>query len=245
VSAANRADAGFSGWRKVTPMHNALVDKMLQCDLHLIATMRTKTAYDVVPDEQGKLKPVKIGLAPIQREGLDYEFSLVLDLSIEGNTASTSKDRTGLFIDQYFTPDEDTGRKLLEWLNSGADPREAVLTEITGLLHELELGDQLAEYWSYLINKYGVEAPGEASLDQLREQTALLNQLKGQPHRLVEFRKLLSSDDELEHPEEAGQTEQLPEQPDQAEYPEQAEHVPEQPEQSGLTEQIPETVTTH
>lgn len=123
--AARVVKNSFTAWREVTPQHNALVDALLNADMHIIATMRTKTAYEMVEETNtsGKKvqKPVKIGLAPIQREGMDYEFTVVFDLSLDGHIASTSKDRTSLFDGQYFTPGLETGWKLLEWLNTGKD----------------------------------------------------------------------------------------------------------------------------
>ena len=113
----------FTTWRDITPMHNSLVNAMLQSGCHIIGTMRTKTAYDMVKDPKtGKTKPVKIGLAPIQRDGLEYEFTLVLDLDVDKHIATPSKDRTSLFDGKYFVPDEETGRQLLVWLESGEEP---------------------------------------------------------------------------------------------------------------------------
>lgn len=112
----------FTAWRDITPMHNSLVDAMLQSTSHIIATMRTKTAYDMVKDEKtGKIKPVKIGLAPVQRDGMEYEFTAVLDLDLEKHMATASKDRTGLFDGKYFVPTEQTGKDLLAWLEDGVE----------------------------------------------------------------------------------------------------------------------------
>lgn len=79
--AARSTRNSFTAWREVTPQHNALVEAMLQSPCHIIATVRTKTAYEV-QQEGNKTKVVKVGLAPIQRDGLEFEFSVVLDLSI-------------------------------------------------------------------------------------------------------------------------------------------------------------------
>lgn len=113
----------WAAWREVTPLHNALVDALLGADLHLIATMRTKTAYEVT-DSDGKKKPVKVGLAPVQRDGMEYEFTAVLDLTIDAHIATASKDRTSLFDGKHFTPAPETGETLREWLETGLDPRE-------------------------------------------------------------------------------------------------------------------------
>lgn len=81
----------FAAWREVTPIHNALVDAMVQSRLHLIVTMRTKTEY-VVETKDGKTAPRKIGLAPIQRDGLEYEFDVFADLD-QDNTLIVRKTR--------------------------------------------------------------------------------------------------------------------------------------------------------
>lgn len=105
----------WAAWRDVTPKHNALVEAMLKSPCHIIATLRSKTEYAQI-SENGKTIVKKIGLAPVQRDGMEYEFTVFLDLSIE-HIANASKDRTSLFDGQYFKPSADTGRKLLSWMN--------------------------------------------------------------------------------------------------------------------------------
>ena len=119
---ADQSHNSWAAWREVTPEHNRLVDTMLQCNAHLIVTMRTKTAWEVVENEKGKKKPVKIGMKPEQREGLEYEFTVVLDLSVEKHIATSSKDRTSLFDGKHFMPTQETGLQLVEWLDQGIDP---------------------------------------------------------------------------------------------------------------------------
>lgn len=72
-------DGFFSkkGWRKATPMHAQFIDKMIGAPLHLIATLRVKSEYVIEKDSAGKNTPHKVGLQPIQREGFDYEFSIL------------------------------------------------------------------------------------------------------------------------------------------------------------------------
>lgn len=115
---ASRSQNSYTAWKDVTPQQNKFIEAILRSNLHIICTMRSKAAYQMT-DDKGKTKPVKIGLAPIQREGVDYEFTVVLELSVDGHIASASKDRTGMFDGQYFVITEDTGKQLLEWLNSG------------------------------------------------------------------------------------------------------------------------------
>lgn len=114
----------FAAWRDVTPQHNAMVDAILQSPMHVIVTMRSKIAYDVNKSDDGKTKIAKVGLAPVQRAGLEYEFTTVLELSIDGHIASITKDRTSLFDGELFTPSRETGERFLDWLNAGVDPVE-------------------------------------------------------------------------------------------------------------------------
>ena len=116
----------FAAWRDVTPKHNQLVDAMLQSSCHVIATMRAKTSYDMEKDPQtGKIKPIKVGLAPIQREGMDYEFTVVLEIDQQKHMAVASKDRTSLFDGDVFKLSKETGEKLKDWLESGL-PAESI-----------------------------------------------------------------------------------------------------------------------
>lgn len=109
----------FTNWSKVTPRHNAFVQKILSSPCHIICTVRTKTDY-VMNEKNGKLVPEKVGLKSVQRDGLDYEMTLVFDLDIKNN-ALASKDRTGLF---YGKPEKrlsaQDGKKIADWCNSGS-----------------------------------------------------------------------------------------------------------------------------
>jgi hypothetical protein len=110
----------FANWSKVTPRHNEFVQKILQCPCHIIATMRTKQDY-VLSEKNGKMVPEKVGLKTVQRDGMDYEFTLVFDLDIKNN-AVASKDRTGLFSGK---PEQklgvQTGKLIKQWCNAAAD----------------------------------------------------------------------------------------------------------------------------
>lgn len=112
---------GFAAWRTITPEHNALVEAMLRSSCHIIATMRAKQEYVLEMNDKGKQTPKKVGLAPVQREGMEYEFTVMLDVDMN-HVASASKDRTGLFDGQHFKITEDTGKTLLGWLDAGTAP---------------------------------------------------------------------------------------------------------------------------
>jgi hypothetical protein len=117
----NMVGNSFTNWNKVTPRHNAFVQKILQSRCHVIATIRSKQDY-VLSEKNGKMVPEKIGLKGITREGMDYEFTIVMELDIKHNSIAT-KDRTGLFMDKpSFVIKPSTGKRILEWCNLGAKP---------------------------------------------------------------------------------------------------------------------------
>ncbi len=111
---------GFAAWRTITPEHNALVEAMLKSPCHIIATMRSKQEYVLETNDKGKQQPKKIGMAPVQREGMEYEFTVMLDVDMN-HIANASKDRTELFDGRFFKIGRDTGKELLTWLETGVD----------------------------------------------------------------------------------------------------------------------------
>ena len=120
IAASSRSGNSYTAWRQVTPMHNKLIETMLNSPCHIIATMRSKTEYIIIENDKGRKEPRKVGLAPVQREGMDYEFGVVFDLG-QNHMATVSKDRTSLFDGQVFTLSQQTGQTLKEWLESGVD----------------------------------------------------------------------------------------------------------------------------
>lgn len=118
---ADRGTNSFAAWRTITPEHNNLVDAMLRSPCHIIATMRAKQEYVLETNEKGKQQPKKVGMAPVQREGMEYEFTVMLDVDMN-HIASASKDRTSLFDGRFWKIDQATGNQLLAWLEMGIEP---------------------------------------------------------------------------------------------------------------------------
>lgn len=110
----------YTAWDEAGKIQNNLLNTILSVPCHTIITMRTKMAYAMEENDRGKMQPVKIGLAPVQRENAEYEFDVVLQIGRD-HIASASKDTT--FLDRWsgiITPD--LGKQLAEWLNNGAEP---------------------------------------------------------------------------------------------------------------------------
>lgn len=118
-----QADLGgrYQDWKTVTPRHQAFINAILQSKCHVITTVRRKQDYDMAKSENGKATVAKVGLKEITREGYEYEVTTNLELDQRHN-ATASKDRTGLFMGQPpFIPSEETGKKILDWCESGAE----------------------------------------------------------------------------------------------------------------------------
>lgn len=132
---SNMPGNSFSNWAKITPRHNGLLNKILSCSAHVIATVRTKQDY-VLTDKNGKMVPEKVGLKGVQRDGLEYDFTFVFDVNIR-HMASASKDRTGMFVDlPDFMIGIETGQKILKWCNEGSSVSEK--TDSFSLTDEFE-----------------------------------------------------------------------------------------------------------
>lgn len=109
----------FDAWKTLTPQHHRLVDALLAFPGHLIATMRVKVEYVVEKDERGRSVPRKVGLAPVQKDGMEYEFDLIGELDGE-STMTVTKSRCPALTNAVLRkPGEEVARKLLDWLADG------------------------------------------------------------------------------------------------------------------------------
>lgn len=123
IARAKYRGNSYAAWNEGTPRHQKFIDAILSSSCHIIATMRSKAVYVETEKQNGKKAIEKQGSAPQQRDGLEYEFTAVLDLTLDGHLANASKDRTRLFTDPFVIT-EQTGKDLLEWLNSGKPNRD-------------------------------------------------------------------------------------------------------------------------
>jgi hypothetical protein len=158
----------WAAWNETTPRHRKLTDKILTSPLHIICTMRSKT--ETVQGE-GK-KVIKLGMKSEQRDGTDYEFTVVLDITHDGHAAIASKDRTKLF-DQPEVISEDTGRRLLAWLNDGKSQADPQATALQDALSKIPVTETMQELQSVYSAAYRI-------LEQSPDHLAQLNAAKDQ-----------------------------------------------------------------
>jgi len=117
----NQGGGNFGAWRDATPRHNSLVDAILGAPLHIICTLRSKVEY-VVENVGGRNQVRKVGLQPVQRDGLEYEFTVVGDVTQDHDLVVT-KTRAAFLKDAVIREaGEDLGRQLAAWLSDGTTP---------------------------------------------------------------------------------------------------------------------------
>jgi hypothetical protein len=126
-----RGGNSYTNWNDAGNKFKGILDSVLQSKMHVICCMRSKMDYVQEKDDRGKTTIKKVGLAPIMRDGIQYEFTTVWDVD-QNHQAQSSKDRTGLFGDGIEQITENHGKRLLEWLASGAAPAVADPPTIAG-----------------------------------------------------------------------------------------------------------------
>ena len=171
VAKARYKGNSWSAWNDITPRHRSLLDTILQSPLHIIVTMRSKTETAQI-EENGRKKVAKLGMKAEQRDGFEYEMTVVLDITHDGHYATASKDRTGLFTDKDPSPiTEATGQTLLQWLDSGADMTAALFAEIESAADVDSLRMAFARAWTTLQGdaKEQAKAKYDVRLEELQK----------------------------------------------------------------------------
>lgn len=121
---ADNRGGKFQAWKELTPIQQQLIDTILDYPGHVICTMRSKMTYEVSSDDSGGRKSTKVeklGLAPVQREGLEYEFTLWMDMDIR-NIGRISKSRCDLVPmgSTWPKPGKELADALMLWLAEGS-----------------------------------------------------------------------------------------------------------------------------
>jgi hypothetical protein len=165
-AAAKRSSSGntFAAWKNVTPYHQALVDKILSAKIHVLVSMRTKTEW-VIEEVNGKRSPRKIGLAPVMRDGIEFEFDVCGEID-QDNTLTITKSRcpklSGASINR---PGAEMADTLREWLQGAPDdrpeppawaPNEPMIAAFTEAAKDLTADDVMS-----VLNDFGVARPQE------------------------------------------------------------------------------------
>jgi DNA polymerase III delta prime subunit len=160
ADAAGQRSGGnsFAGWKTATPQLRNLIDVLRSVDMHVIVTMRSKMEWVLEKDERtGKTSPKKIGMAPVMRQGVEYEFTAVVDMDLEHRGAVT-KSRCSEIADVIMQPHRagETAEVFGRWLDSGEKlaPRDDV-DALIGLLNGIDDPAARKAAKTELVEKYG------------------------------------------------------------------------------------------
>ena len=179
TTSAMRIPNSFTAWATTTPRHQNFIDAILQSSCHIISTIRTKTEF-VINERNGKMSPQKLGLAPITRDGYEYEVTISLEIDDEHN-ATCSKDRTGLFANKgKFRISTETGKLILDWINS-ASPSQTV-EEVKNMIKQSTTIEKLTE----LYNSCSADFISQLNLDFTRRKQEIF---KAQVSNIQNFSK--------------------------------------------------------
>ena len=131
----------WSAWSQTTPRHDAFVQKVLQCNAHVITCTRSKMETVMTDDKKVK----KLGMKDIQREGWEYELTVSLNIDRDTHTAIASKDRTELFEGKDpFVITEKTGELIRQWCEQGVDVEDEKKAAIAAAEKTLRLAIDFA-----------------------------------------------------------------------------------------------------
>lgn len=126
IAARSPSKNSFAAWKSGTPVQTKMVEAILRSNINIIATMRSKTEWVIQENEKGKKEPVKIGMAPIQRDGIEFEFDVVMQLD-QDNQAIVQKSRCEAIAGKrLMKPGKDVAEILSGWLKGEAPAVETV-----------------------------------------------------------------------------------------------------------------------
>jgi energy-coupling factor transporter ATP-binding protein EcfA2 len=190
--------SSFSAWKNITPMHNRMIEAIISAPLHVFASMRTKTEYILETNAEGKTSPRKVGMAPIQRSGMEYEFDVYASIDL-AHIMTVSKSRCSEIQDLIMPkPGAALADTLLRWLDTGdagEGPAGAIrrlvasdeaVARLAALTVQLEMLP--AKLNEHLAKQYGVDAISQLTETQAGELEAKLTRDLAAAKRVAERR---------------------------------------------------------
>lgn len=120
-----RTKNSYAAWAEVTPLHNAFINAILQCKCHVIASVRSKTDYVQEKNDRGYTEVKKVGMASIQREGMDYEYDIMMEMNIDHVGVITKTRCAALDGKAFKKPGREIAEILNAWLSDGAPAEPA------------------------------------------------------------------------------------------------------------------------
>lgn len=109
----------FAAWNGPSQEHEQLLETLVGLPIHIISTFQSKTEYAMTSDG-GRTKVEKLGMGAVTRDGVEYRYDLVLEMTLD-HKAVVTKSRIPEFADRVIVkPSTAEGKALREWLDDGA-----------------------------------------------------------------------------------------------------------------------------
>ncbi|HOB90125.1 MAG TPA: ATP-binding protein [Candidatus Colwellbacteria bacterium] len=201
----------FTLWADITPQHRRLVNALLNSPKDIIATMRSKQEYAIEqvdgPNGTKRTEVKKLGLAPVQREGMEYEFTIFFDTDQNHNTKA-SKDRTNMFANEVFILDESIGARIKKWLETGKlDPRKIRAEIVSQLKDRLEFGmptnqQDAAEFIRFAIKRLTNLEPTEENYPEILKALSAITDKQAAIDKVYKPADVINPD-EIKGPDES------------------------------------------
>jgi hypothetical protein len=158
-----------SGWKDVGPEEKRMIDAILAFPGHVIVTLRVKTEYVLELSDNGKQVSRRVGLKPVQRDGIEHEFDLVGDLDLSNNLTVSKTRIEGVDMGTVIAkPGIELAVQVSEWLADGSPV--PLVSEFRDLALTLATYEDLLSLYRQVAHHHLDGAP---MLDEDRKPTTL------------------------------------------------------------------------
>lgn len=174
---AKMSGNSYTNWAKITPKHDAFMEKILQSPLHIICTARGKDSY-ILEEKNGRQVPKKVGMGFKARDNTEYNYTVTFNIDQSTHVAEVMKDNTHIFEGRYDILTEKDGEALYNWANTGKIPEKK--PEKTVVKSEELLEDVIEEIKNKTISLVGAGIDKKIISDTIKSEfaTANYNQIK-------------------------------------------------------------------
>jgi hypothetical protein len=175
----------FNKWKEVRPFERELISSMMSpvsSPFHIIATVRSKSEYVDDVDYRGKTVKKKVGTAPIQAAGIEFEFDIFGEMSIDNVLSFNEKCRCPELKGRSFMePGDEVANIIADWIQGGnlgayqevyVESAESKAQRVKTIMSELSIGFDVVV--PLLEKNYSVQTPADLSTEQVDELIELL-----------------------------------------------------------------------
>jgi len=140
--------------------------------------MRSKMDYVLQEDERGRKVTTRVGMAPIQRDGVEYEFDIVGDMTVDNRLNITKTRCPSLSGKSIIRPGRELGLEILAFCGSPTmeDNWTPTATDFDYLLATGKEVNKSPDDLLQLVSKMFGKSP---KMLNRNEYNAVLNQIKG------------------------------------------------------------------